>query len=92
MEDSRRRLDNNLGATQQDPQEEIRFFAGADAGSAAQAGIEITEAVKGLTPNRHVGVAYQGRAHGEKVLFGISIHGQLRFRELSAGEDNRRLG
>src|ERR1039458_5983710 len=86
MDDSRCRFNYDSAATQQNSQQKFRFFAGADSSPAAEAGIEETEAVESLTPDRHVGVAHQGPSHGERVLCGISIESNLRFRELGTVE------
>ena len=59
MEDSRRRLDNDLGAR---PSKTLRRRSGSSPEPMRvprpEARVEVTEAVEGLTPNRHVGVTH----------------------------------
>ena len=86
MDDTRRWFNRDPAASQQNSQQQVRLFARADSSPAAEAGIEETKAVESLPPDRHVGIAHQGPSHGERVLIGISIEGNLRLRELSAVE------
>ncbi len=66
MENLRRRFDCDLSACQQNPQQKIRFFAGADASAAAEARIEVSAAVEHLSSNGHVGITNQAARMGKK--------------------------